>query len=106
MTRGVFQSLVIIPKFRSPTVLSGWANHVRLNALNISHRNCRRYRSRIGKFFIIAKSTLLNCGFLKRFRAVLPNVPGGLAVNAAVLKYSFIHWLLGPCCTLNGWPGT
>src|ERR1700728_1433248 len=98
MSRGELLSLVICPNAASPNPLSGVLNQVRFRALNISQRNCSRYRSRNGKFLENPRSRLLNPGPVSRFLAESPKVPGAFAVKAAVLKYSFSQWFLDPWC--------
>src|SRR6266496_167351 len=104
MIRGFPLVLVICPKFEPVGSVFGFAKNGVLVALNISARNCNRYRSANGKFFAIARSRFVFLGPLIKFFAELPKVPGAFGRNAAGLKYWFSHCDWEPLCTLRGWP--
>src|SRR5437867_10628189 len=97
MTRGgTGPVLRILPTSELVIEFRGFAKLGVLNALNISQRNCSRYRSSQRQFLPMPRSQLSCRGPRNTARGVLPKEPGRLGWNAAMLKYWFSQSFLLP----------
>src|SRR5258708_4969100 len=99
-------ALVIRPNKEDDRVAVGLFRLTRLSKLNASNRNSRRCRSENGieKLLNAEKSTFAIPGPRSVFRPIVPNVPGALSRNAAVLNHRAMRSAVALCGSRYGSP--